>query len=456
MEHALFEFDNTIITVILIISLFMMLSLAVYVHIKSYGSSIAFWFNGTLAILCIWTFGYMLRRVSPSLFVTNLILSIELISVVFVGPFIYMFTRAYSGLKNSGYVYWYIFCGISSVLSALILTNGIHHLIFQVSENQQYTASWFYYVILFYLGVCLIYGTHHFVYGLIYRSAYWRQQLAFVILAVAIPVVVNVMQDLFWSDIDIHFSTISLPITTILLVIAVLKYQFLDILPIVLTDVVESVDDGFLVVNLDGMLEDYSVAFLNRFIPVHECKNLDDVIRAFEEITDNRVALTNLAYSLNVKRDHYVSGELKLTELPGGTTLQYTSKAINDVYNVKIATIITFHDITELQKLYTALDEKKSELMLAKERLENHLSTVQMLTVETERNRLMAEVHDTLGHSMTEVLALLEKCDMVLGEQQWEDDKAEAVLIETIDRSREGLAQIRASVSKFKKMGVSK
>jgi signal transduction histidine kinase len=121
----------------------------------------------------------------------------------------------------------------------------------------------------------------------------------------------------------------------------------------------------------------------------------------------------------------------------------------------KIATIITLHDITEIQNLCEALENKKNELMFAKERLEEHMTSIQLLTIENERNKLMSEVHDTLGHSMTEILALLEKCDMVLNQKNNNDKtNAEAVIEEAIARAREGLSEIRRSVTKFKKMGV--
>jgi signal transduction histidine kinase len=91
--------------------------------------------------------------------------------------------------------------------------------------------------------------------------------------------------------------------------------------------------------------------------------------------------------------------------------------------------------------------------MQAKNRLEDHIASIHQLTIEQERNKLMSEVHDTLGHSMTEVLALLEKCDFILDQDQ-NLIQFEEVLEETIERARKGLAEIRIAVTRFKKMGV--
>ncbi len=106
--------------------------------------------------------------------------------------------------------------------------------------------------------------------------------------------------------------------------------------------------------------------------------------------------------------------------------------------------------MTDIYDLYRRLEEKNSELVEANNRLQNHVKNVQQLTMETERNKIMADIHDTLGHSMVELLTLLEVTDMIM-EQQHED------VLDTVDealaKGRNSLKEIREAVTKYKNMG---
>jgi len=271
--------------------------------------------------------------------------------------------------------------------------------------------------------------------------------------AIIVPIMIHILNTIGIINLDFNISLVVMPYSLFLITISVLKHKFLDILPHALLDVVEFIDDGFMVINVEHHIEDYNALFFNRFMDMNHCEKMEDVMNVFADIVKDSEDLDNLMVALKVSKKDHISGEISFKKKQSETFLniQYTAKAINDLYGSKIATIITFHDITEIQNLYLALESKKKELMQAKERLEEHIASIQQLTIEQERNKLMSEVHDTLGHSMTEVLALLEKCDLVLEQDPFQ---FEAVLEETIVRARKGLSEIRSAVSRFKKMGV--
>jgi signal transduction histidine kinase len=165
----------------------------------------------------------------------------------------------------------------------------------------------------------------------------------------------------------------------------------------------------------------------------------------------NENELARLNNSMNSDFIDIIKGTFSIKSLQNDDIIvYYTSKPIYDYMKNKIATLLTFFDMTDIYELYQKLENKNTELMDANRRLQIHIKTVQQLTTETERNKIMADIHDTLGHSMMELLALLEVSDLVI--EQNEGDILE-IIQEAIDKGRDSLTEVREAVSKYKKMG---
>ena len=96
------------------------------------------------------------------------------------------------------------------------------------------------------------------------------------------------------------------------------------------------------------------------------------------------------------------------------------------------------------------MEAKNNELNVANIKLKKYLKAVEKLTVEEEINRIMTEIHDTLGHSMTELLALIEVTGLQLEKN---DEDAMETIQSAIDKARSSLEEIRLAVAKYKKMG---
>jgi signal transduction histidine kinase len=83
------------------------------------------------------------------------------------------------------------------------------------------------------------------------------------------------------------------------------------------------------------------------------------------------------------------------------------------------------------------------ELAAANEQLKDYARTVEELAVSQERNRIARDIHDTLGHTMTLILALLE-VSVILYEQ---DPKAAKVkLLEANRITKDGIKELRRSI----------
>lgn len=454
METIYIEVDRVLVILSLMISAIYMIVLGTYIWVKSHGGQVVKWFIYGLSLFLIWITFHIFELNVPTIQHRWVIVCIQYFAICYLGLTFYMFSRSYSGQKRLSKRGTIAVYALPTFLYVSALTNPLHRQFythFYIDGEVYGPLCWLSIVMTF---VYLVMGVYEFTKNIENRSIYIKKQMVYFGLSGLIPLIIHFVTAFRIVDFGFNIVLVVLPFSLTLITISVLKYQFLDILPYALTEVVDNIDDGFLVVNNDRDIEDYNALFFDKLFDIGKCRTFDDVLGMMALTVRNKAILDNLNYSLNVKNDNYVSGEITMAGKKTEITVQYTTKAITDIHGVKIATIITFHDITEIQRLYEELEIRKRELMTAKRRLEEHISTVQQLSIENERNKLMSEVHDTLGHTMTELLALMEKCDIILSKEGNEEEFIVAVLEGTLLRARESLAQIRAAVSRFKKMGV--
>ena len=110
-----------------------------------------------------------------------------------------------------------------------------------------------------------------------------------------------------------------------------------------------------------------------------------------------------------------------------------------------------------LTKANERLTQSNSMLTEANQRLEQLSATIEELAISRERNRVGREVHDTVGHTLTLLIALAENMKLQLHEDQEEIEK---MLDKSISLSRQALNDIRSCLNgicleSFKSAGLS-
>lgn len=99
--------------------------------------------------------------------------------------------------------------------------------------------------------------------------------------------------------------------------------------------------------------------------------------------------------------------------------------------------------------LLADLRRANRELELAHRQLQEHTAQAEELAVVRERNRLAREIHDTLAHTLTALVILMEASGRLIGRNP---DQAKEGLTKAKDLAREGLAEVRRSVSALRPM----
>ncbi len=98
-------------------------------------------------------------------------------------------------------------------------------------------------------------------------------------------------------------------------------------------------------------------------------------------------------------------------------------------------------------RIMRKLRAEQQALQAANHKLENHLATLEQLTVSRERNRVARELHDTLAHTLSAVAVQLEAVDSL-----WTSDREQAhhLLQHSLCATREGLSETRNAIQSLR------
>lgn len=194
-----------------------------------------------------------------------------------------------------------------------------------------------------------------------------------------------------------------------------LHFNYNGLLLLVFSNVIAYVKDGkarmtFLVVAIGGyLLADYEL--MSIYMPLY---NLSDYIRYYTFTSQQYLfCIYNTIVSLNIIL--FVGYCVYVISVQRGT-------------------------IEEVNELY-------HELQNANEQLSEYANKAEEMAQTKERNRIAREIHDTLGHRLTGIIAGLDACLALADVAPQEVKKQLGVLA---DVSREGIKEVRRSVSELR------
>lgn len=443
--------DQTTIISLLILSATLTLLLILYVVNKSKSGRLINYFVMCESLIFLWTVFYIFEYLAPNFEIRWIIIRIEYFAICFIAPsfiaFAYVYTRQkLTTTRQMGYLMTpFILLYIS------VLTNDWHHLFYRVNTVNKTVFGPLCWILLF-LTLCgFLIGNALFVFPPKNQPNKNRTRNTLFIISNLIPPAVHSLTVFNVVHAQFTYALLVMPISILLMIVSIMKYQFLDAIPYAINDVVETMEDGVLVLSEKSEIIDFNTKFFT-FIPdFRKGMRFEEMLFKLRKNVDAQ-DLTHLENARNVQKNEVIEGEFTLRFKNQERKIRYAAKAIMDFYPRKMATLITFHDLTEISALYIDLEQKNEALKEANEEVKRHMNSIQQLAVEKERNRIMADIHDTLGHSMTELLALIEVGDMIIEKNVDIKEQIEAVEV-ALSRARAGLSEIRQAVSKYKKMG---
>lgn len=227
--------------------------------------------------------------------------------------------------------------------------------------------------------------------------------------------------------------------------IATYRYQFMNIMPMALSEIVNSLHEGIMIVDGKGKIA--SVNNLTETLLRIKKKNL--IEKNATEVSD--LIVNNWKYNDESREAILAIGSGTLKEVKG--VIEYDEKSQYEIHCLPlrnatrlIGWVVSFYNIHEHKSLLDELGSKNLKLSEAYTKLIEHARVVEELSAYRERSRLAGEIHDSVGHCLSILVATLEVIKMSYGKENddvWEKINNAHVV------AKNGLSELRHMVTDF-------
>ncbi len=434
------------------ISVVLSLSMIVFFLIKGKKTSLLYSYLWCQALIFIWSTGQILVLFSSNdLRMKWVFILIEYAAVIFIGLSWLMFCLlyTYNRFLTKRKLVFMLFLPPTAIY-IFLLTNNFHHLFF---SNFSYRVSfgplfWLHALLAY---IYLIFGTVILVKYSMSHMGNARKQAILLISAAFIPLIANILYlisntfvpDLISTDVDI--TPLSFTFSLLFFGIAVFRYRFLNIVPIAFRKIVHNLNESIIVVDSLNKIDNFNRSFSITFPGSEQIKIYDNVNKFLKNLKDNILPTAEtekLINSIKYETESNVSGELILLN-PEKRCFHVNIQPLFGSSKEFLGRIVLFNDISEYKNLLDEVNEKNIELSALNDQLSEYASTVEELAVIKERNRFARDVHDTLGHTMTLLISLLEVSSIMCKKDA---DKTSEKLDEALKAARDGLKELRRSI----------
>jgi two-component system sensor histidine kinase HupT/HoxJ len=299
------------------------------------------------------------------------------VAVAYVGLILTPVTVLFIGLifaKTKIHISWIqgVFLIVPAISIVLVFTNNYHHLFYKYMDYKdltKMTALGSYFIIhTIYSYLCILVGSGYLVYFSSKNAGFFSRQSVFILLGILSTTGYNVLLTTQVINGYFHTNVIAFFITFLFFYLAIIRFDFLNIVPIALQKVVDHISDSFLVIDKDNYIIDYNKTFGDTFgsmMKIYRKDNLDDFIghEAFSDELSDLLTLFREAVAKRVltsfEKTLMIDGEMK-----------YFSIEITPLYNQKIylSTIVLMKDITQVKRALETI-QKNNEALMEKERL---------------------------------------------------------------------------------------
>lgn len=316
--------------------------------------------------LVIWCLGLIFQKLS--LFLKTNIPVIYFDYLTYIGtcllfPTLIVLSFYYNNKTIKFKKSWLLLYIVPIISLVFLWTNDFHSLFYKVySVNFSDTV----YGPIFYINTIYSYVLA-FIFMIrminisIKKSGFFTTQTALMIIGSIIPLVVNMLGTAKIINISIYITPTLFCITLVFYMLAIIKYKALNITPVALETVTDTMSDSFVVISDDGTIADANLTFRKTFegvVDFNKDKNLFDIIekkklldinvvRNIIKKTRSKDQIVNVEYHFNYKnKEKFFEVDI------------HPIKAKKDK-NQYIGTLLLFKDITQHKKDIEEIEQKQ-------------------------------------------------------------------------------------------------
>lgn len=320
--------------------------------------------------LIIWCFGLLLQKASLafSLNVKPIYFDyITYIGTCLLFPTLILLSFYYNDNNIKFNKKWFLLYIVPIICLIILWTNDLHSLFYKVYSTK---FSETIYGPVFYINTIYSY-TLAFIFMVrminisIKKSGFFTMQTALMIIGSLIPLVVNMLGTARVINISIYITPTLFCITLIFYMIAIIKYKALNITPVALETVTDTMSDAFVVISDDGTIVDSNLTFRKTFSKLEELSKEKNL---FELISKNQL--------FDIKKLKEIINQTKKSDTMKNVEYNFKYKDEEkffevDIHSIKakknknqyIGTLLLFKDITQ-HKLDIKEIEEKQEIIV--------------------------------------------------------------------------------------------
>ncbi len=254
----------------------------------------------------------------------------------------------------------------------LILTNEIHHMFI---ENYAISNMDIVYGNLFFIHTIISYGflftgLYYLASSSIKTTGFFSKQSLLIFVGIAVPLGVNIFYTMKLVVMNVYLTTISFSAAVVLFVFSILRFSFLNVVPIALRNIVDNISDGFLVIDKDLKIIDYNKTLEDTFgdyLDIKRNVNVKNVLAledkkasAFGELYDM------IRFSLDLKQPLSADKHIIYRDFDKHFKIEVTP--INTKSQGQLGMVMLLKDITQNVRDMETIKEKQ-EILMGQERL---------------------------------------------------------------------------------------
>lgn len=328
----------------------------------------------------IWAFAYSFEFASPDLNAKILWSKLSYLGIAFLPVCYFLFTTAFSRKRNIISSQNILLLLIIPVITiALVFTNEKHLLIWpsvtlDATKNIAYYSHgvgfWIFYA---YTETLLLLGLYNLANSIYKSKAYYKTQSGTLIVATLVPIIGNLMYITNINPVPgFDFTPVSFVLTGLIIALGIFRFRMFNIIPLAQTKLFETLNDGAIVINNEGFIEDCNSAIYNIFnwqkkSIIHQ--PFDKVFKKYTKLTkglSDNLASVQLEVNHNGCKNYY---QIRFSPI-------YQDNKLS-------GHILLFHDITSLIKA----DEEQRK-------------TNKKLLSEIEKKEKLIEDLDAFAHTV--------------------------------------------------------
>ncbi|HRU41518.1 MAG TPA: histidine kinase N-terminal 7TM domain-containing protein [Candidatus Diapherotrites archaeon] len=365
----------------LVVSAFISLSLGIFVMLKRRNSKGALSFILSMFVVTIWSSGNALEMASVDLSTKLFWANVQYIAYCYSPLTLLAMCMEFTGydrLVRSRKIIWTAV--IPTIILILVWTDGLHGLM-RYDIHMDYSGSFpvidkkygpAFYIHALYSHSLNILAWIFLIRAVFLKNTVYRKQAVSLLVGMSLIVVPNILYISGLGPVKrFDITPVFFGPAGIIIALGIFRYKLFDLVPVARAAVIENMDAGVMVLDMQNRVLDINPAF--RKITNYDIRNIDGI--KVEEVSGKVPALLKACTDRDITHSEFVINK-------DGMPMIYEVflSTLNDNRGIPSGRLIVVYDITQ----------KKQEQ-------QRYMEQQWKLAVTEERERLARDLHDDLG-----------------------------------------------------------